>query len=290
MLSTFDSLGAGIPPLAQSAARAEDLGLDSLWVGDHLFFHRPNIEALVALGVAAGATSRIALGTGVLLPALRDPVVLAKQITSLQTVSRGRLLLGVGVGGEFPDEWEAVGIPPSERGARTDEMLDFLIAASSGKPVEHASKHYAVRMPGMLPVEEAPPIWVGGRADAALRRVKRVGRGWLTVWTSVRRMQEACAELDEAGVRAALLVFVSFGESKPAVRAQAESFVRGHYNLPFSAMERYVLCGSAAEVAESLASFHDVGVRDFVIYPMAPDPSTEYERARQVYELLGMNA
>jgi alkanesulfonate monooxygenase SsuD/methylene tetrahydromethanopterin reductase-like flavin-dependent oxidoreductase (luciferase family) len=299
MLSTFDSLSAGIPPVARSAARAEALGLDSVWVGDHMFFHRPNIEALVALSAAAGATSRIGLGTGVLLPALRDPVVLAKQLTSLHVVSGGRLLLGVGVGGEFPAEWEAVGIDPAERGARTDEVVDLVLAASSGEPVNHASPHYKVRMPAMLPVlEQPPPVWVGGRADAALRRAVRIGRGWLTVWTSARRMKEAREQLEamraEAGraepVRPGLFVFVSFGNTESAVRDQAAAFVQGHYNLPFSFMERYVVGGSVAAVAESLAPFRDLGVEDFVISPMAADPSSFYEQACAVYDLLGVGA
>ncbi len=291
MLSTFDSLGAGIPPVAQSAARAEALGLDSVWVGDHLFFHRPNIEALVALGVAAGATSRIGLGTGVLLPALREPVVLAKQLTSLQAVSGGRLLLGVGVGGEFPAEWDAVGVVPAERGARTDEVLDLVLAAWSGQPLRHVSTHYRVRTPAMLPIgERPPPVWVGGRSDAALRRAARVGRGWLTVWTSARRMQEGLAHLEGTGVRPGLLVFVSFGKSKAAVRDQAAAFVRGHYNLPFSAMERYVVGGTATATAEALVPFRNLGVADFVLYPMAPDPSSCYEQVCAVYDLLGVGA
>jgi alkanesulfonate monooxygenase SsuD/methylene tetrahydromethanopterin reductase-like flavin-dependent oxidoreductase (luciferase family) len=286
MLSTFDSLGAGIPPIATAAHRAESLGLDSLWVGDHLFFHQPNIEALVALSVAAGATTTIGLGTGVLLPALRDPVVLAKQVTSLHAVSGGRLLLGVGVGGEFPAEWEAVGVDPSERGARTDELIDLVLAASSGKPVSHASAHYKLDMPAMGVVHPTPPpVWVGGRADAALRRVARVGTGWLTVWTSVRRMKDA---IDATGVRPALLVFTSFGDTDSAVRSQAEAFVRGHYNLPYEAMERYVIGGSATAVADALAPYVDLGVRDFVIYPVSPDPSSRYEDACAVYDLLGL--
>jgi alkanesulfonate monooxygenase SsuD/methylene tetrahydromethanopterin reductase-like flavin-dependent oxidoreductase (luciferase family) len=290
MLSTFDSFGQGIPPVGDAAARAESLGLDSVWAGDHLFFHRPNIEALVALAVAAGSTSRIGLGTGVLLPALREPVVLAKQLTSLHAASGGRLLLGIGVGGEFPAEWEAVGIDPAERGARTDEVIDLVMGAFTGKAVDHTSAHYQVQTPPMVPAHsEPPPVWVGGRADAALRRAARVGRGWLTVWTSARRMEEAIAQFEGTGVRPALLVFTSFGDSATAVSEQSELFVNGHYGLPLSAMERYIVGGPPAAVAESLAPYRELGVRDFVIYPLDPDPSSRYEDACEVYDLLGMS-
>lgn len=272
-------MGAGIPSAGAAARRAEWLGLDSVFVGDHLFFHSPNVEAIVALSAAAGATTRIGLGTAVLLPALREPVVLAKQLTSLQAMSGGRLLLGVGVGGEFLPEWEAVGVDPAERGSRTDELLDFLAAAWSEQPVDHVGKHYEVRMPAMSPAGPMPPVWVGGRADAALRRVQRLGTGWLTVWTSARRMKEA---VEAFGVRPGLLVFADFEGSN------GRAFVEGHYAMPFENMERYVAAGPPAAVAESLAPFVELGVRDFVIFPMAPDPSAHYEDAAEVYELLGM--
>jgi alkanesulfonate monooxygenase SsuD/methylene tetrahydromethanopterin reductase-like flavin-dependent oxidoreductase (luciferase family) len=291
MLSTFDSMCEGIPSIARAARHAEDVGLDSLWVGDHLFFYSPNIEALIALSIAAGATTRIGLGTGVLLPALRDPIVLAKQLSSLHAASGGRLLLGIGVGGDYPAEWEAVGLSPTERGARTDEVVDFLLAALSGQPVTHDSAHYSLRTPSMLPAPlsgDDVPIWVGGRADAALRRAARVGRGWLTVWTSARRMKDAIAELEGTDTRPALMVFTSFGDTVAAARDQGESFVRGHYNLPFSAMERYVMLGSPEQVADSLGEYRDLGVNDFVIYPTAPDPSAHYEDVVKVYDLLGV--
>lgn len=288
MLSTFDSMGVGIPSIASGAARAEELGFDSLWVGDHLFFHRPNVEAIVALSVAAGATEKIGLGTGVLLPALREPVLLAKQITSLQAASGERLLVGIGVGGEFPPEWAAVGIDPAERGSRTDEILEFLTRVFRGDPVNYRSQHYQFRCPPMQPVcAAAPPIWVGGRSGAAIRRAVHFGSGWLSVWASSRRMKDSMALLTETGVRASILVFVSFG-SRTAARQQAVEFVAGHYNLPFSSMERYVCLGSAEAVAEQLYPYRQLGLEDFVIYPMAPDPSQGYGEAAAVYEALGM--
>ena len=85
-------------------------------------------------------------------------------------------------------------------------------------------------------------------------------------------------------------MFVSFGNTESAVRDQAAAFVQGHYNLPFSFMERYVVGGSVAAVAESLAPFRDLGVEDFVISPMAADPSSFYEQACAVYDLLGVGA
>jgi alkanesulfonate monooxygenase SsuD/methylene tetrahydromethanopterin reductase-like flavin-dependent oxidoreductase (luciferase family) len=296
MLPTFDSMSAGIPNVAAAACEAEDLGFDSLWVGDHLFFHKPNVEAIVAVAAAAGATSRIGIGTSVLLPPLRDPVVLAKQVSSLHAVSGGRFMMGIGVGGEYEPEWRSVGVPVSERGVRTDEVVSIVQAALSGKPVSMQTQHYSVDMPAMLPAPSSVddvPIWVGGRADAALRRAARIGEGWLTVWTSVRRMQEAQAQLaayaEEYGrpkARACNLVWACLDKDVSAAREQAAAFVRGHYDMPFENMEKWVLCGPPDKVAEGLAEFRAAGVEDFVLFPMAPDPTTQYEQARVAYELL----
>lgn len=294
MLNNFDSMRAGMPDLRAAARHAEALELDSLWVGDHLFFHTPSVEAVVALAVAAGATDHIALGSGVLLPALREPVLLAKQVSSLMAVSGGRLVLGVGVGGEFAAEWEAVRVDVSERGARTDAVLDIVLTALSGALVDHSSRHYEVHTPAFLPAPaEPPPVWVGGRSTAALRRAVRVGDGWLSMWASPRRLTEARAELDAltaaAGrtdrVRIGALIFVSFGEEE-AARGRARAFSESHYGMPSENIERWVLWGPPERVAQSLVAYVDAGVEDFILFPMENATGEAYQQVRQVYDLL----
>lgn len=292
-LPVFDSLGAGIPSVAESARRAEALGLHSVWAGDHLFFHRPNLECLVAIAAAAGATTTLGLGTGVLLPALRQPIVLAKQLATLQIVSGGRLSLGIGVGGEFGPEWEAAAVDPSERGSRTDDFVDFFTLCATGDAVDFQGETFAVTCPPMRPMaDEVPTIWVGGRSEAALRRTARIGDGWLSVWSSPGRIREARAELDELAKefqrpppRIGMVVFVNLGALTEA-RAEAEEFVTKHYDLPFKKMDKWFLLGEVDQVAADVSELQAAGVDHFVIYPAAGDPSAQFEAVREMADLV----
>ena len=110
-------------PLLALAERAERLGFDSIWVGDSVLA-RPRHDAITLLGAVAGRTRRVALGTAVLLPALRNPVLLAHQVATLDQVSDGRVILGIAAGW-LDAEFDAVGVPYAERGARTDEAIEI---------------------------------------------------------------------------------------------------------------------------------------------------------------------
>ncbi len=123
---SLPTTGEDVPDVVEAARTAERAGFDSVWVGDHLADGRPILESTVALAAAAAVTERVRLGFGVLQLALRHPAWAAKQIGSLQTLSRGRLVLGVGAGGDTPLEWAAAGVPVAERGARTDRALAAL--------------------------------------------------------------------------------------------------------------------------------------------------------------------
>src|SRR5262249_46667158 len=139
------------------AQAAEAAGFDSLWAGDHVSFHLPLLELTVALATFAAATERIRVGAGVLLLPLRPPALVAREFGSLDYVSGGRVILGIGVGGEHPADFEAVGVPVGERGARANHamgVLRELFAREAPAPVQ----------------PNGPPLWVGGRSDAAIRR------------------------------------------------------------------------------------------------------------------------
>src|SRR3989337_4467304 len=110
----------------RDAARIEAMGYDSVWSSEHIFFYFPTFDALTGLAAAAALTSRIRLGTAILLLPLRPAALAAKEITPVDVFSGGRLTLGVGVGGEYPKEFQAVGVPVGERGVRTDEAIQVL--------------------------------------------------------------------------------------------------------------------------------------------------------------------
>src|SRR5213593_1527801 len=124
------------PPeeLFSLAPRSEELGFDSLWTGDHVSFHNPLYECLTLLASYAGITRRIKLGSAVYLLALRHPTVAAKITSTLDALSGGRFIFGVGVGGENPKEFEACGIPVGERGARVSEGVEAVRALWRDSP------------------------------------------------------------------------------------------------------------------------------------------------------------
>ena len=162
----------------------DDCGYDSLWVGDHIAFAVAIFDPLLQLAQAAVVSRRLKLGTNVYLVPLRHPVPIAKQAATLDHLSEGRLIFGVGIGGEFPKEFEACGVPLGERGARLTAAIPLLRQLWSGEPVSYGGRYFGAfsevlmqppaRQPG------GPPIWVGGRADAALARAGRLADGWIS--------------------------------------------------------------------------------------------------------------
>ncbi len=158
--------------IKEFARTVEDLGFDSLFVTDHLLvgkrFYSVNwLEPLTTLAVAAGATERVRLGTSVLVMPLRDPVILAKELATLQFLSTDRVVLGAGVGWNDA-EYEAVGVHKSERGKRTDEMLDIMMPLLEGEHVTYHGTFYSVDDVFIEPrTSQRPLLWIGGGSQLA---------------------------------------------------------------------------------------------------------------------------
>ena len=185
--------------LGPVAVRAEALGFDSVWVGDHLAFHNPTLDALGALSYVAALTRRVRIGPCVYLLALRHPTTVAKQVTSLDVLAGGRVVFGVGVGGEFPKEFEAAGVPHRERGARVDEGIAVCRALWGPSPVSFEGRftRFADVVFEPKPVQPGgPPIWIGGRSDAALRRAARLGDGWVSYLVTPERFRASLGKIE----------------------------------------------------------------------------------------------
>ena len=283
-LPTFDPLRIGGRPRFVEAARlAEDSGFDAVWVGDHLHVPSPVYDSTVALAAVAATTTRVKLGFGVMLLGLRHPAWVAKQLTTIDALAPGRLLLGVGVGGEFPAEFEALGLNVRQRGRLLDQALAELPDWLQGRST-----------PPLSPTISAlPPIWVGGRSDAAMQRAARIGDGWLSTWMSTERIKEqgdALAELAAAqgrprpAVGLALSVHVDANEGR--AREQAEDFTQAMYGMPFEKVARYTPVGSAERVAERIAAYADAGVDEFVLTPLTGEPTAQIARLAELHELI----
>src|SRR6266436_3807536 len=163
--------------------RLEAIGYDSVWTGDHVSFHNPIYESLTLLASYVPITHRIKLGVAVYLLALRSPAVAAKMTATLDVLSGGRLIFGVGVGGENPKEFEVSGVPHRERGARVTEAIEVVRALWRDTPASFNGRFTQFETVSIdpKPVQRpGPPIWVGGRSDAALARAGRQGDGWIS--------------------------------------------------------------------------------------------------------------
>jgi probable F420-dependent oxidoreductase len=279
---------------------AEDAGYDSLWAGDHLSFVNPILEITVALAAFAARTERILLGAGVLLLPLRPPGLAAKQIASIDFLSGGRVLLGVGVGGEGPKDFEAAGVPLGERGPRTDEAIEALRVLFSGGPCTfsgqfHRFEDVEIDPPPVRP--GGPPILVGGRTEAALRRAGRLGDGWLAYMVSadsfardlavVRRHAEDAGR-DPLLIEPALVVPVHLDDSGPRARRRTREHLSRRYGRTFEThhVERYCVAGTAEDCRERLEAYASAGVCHVVFNPAGPSDGFLDECRRLAVEVV----
>ena len=168
--------------IAKLAKQIEDLGYDFLGCGEHVSFHGETANGLVSLSVAAGATEHIRLMSAITLVPLYPAALLAKMGAALDVASNGRFTLGVGVGGEFPNEFEACGVPVKQRGSRTDDALEVITRTWTQTDVTYEGRYTTLKNFSLkpLPIQKPhPPIWVSGRTDAAMKRAAKYGDGWL---------------------------------------------------------------------------------------------------------------
>ena len=274
--------------LAAICAHAEELGADGLWACDHLFWHGPSLECMVALTVAATATRRVHLGTCVIQLPLRQAPAVAKQAASMQSISQGRLILGVGVG-SHAGEYEQAGIDYHTRGRLLDAGIAELRRSwASGQHVAGGDTRStgAVRY-RQLPMPSPIPIWVGGSSEAALRRAAGLADGWMPLFLNPTEYGDAverlAKEVDRAGrapssVTPAIVLFVSIDDDPGAARTRGTQWMSSLYGIPAKAFERHLICGTAAEVAGLMADFRHAGAEHVAVYVTADQPLEQFER------------
>jgi len=279
----------------QQARAAEGLGFDSLWVGDHIAFHMPLLESLSLLSFLAGVTERVLLGTGVYLLPLRHPTLAAKAAATADLLSGGRVILGVGVGGEYPPEFEASGVPVRERGSRMDEAIPLLRRLWTEARVAHEGKHYRFGpiAPEPKPVQAAgPPIWIGGRSPAAMRRAGMLGDGYVSTMTSPERyrtnLELIAKHANEAGrsiprFGTGALLFTVLDPSYEGAATRAGEMLSRVYNRPFhDAARKYCLLGRPPDILEQMRAFARAGVRHFLLAPLMEPGGFVDEVAKQL--------
>lgn len=290
--TTLATADGGIASPVQVARRVEDLGLDSLWVSDHLAWGTPILDSTLTLTAAAAVTERIEIGYCVLQLALRPLAWAAKQIGTLQMISGNRLQLGVGIGGYPPEEWAAAGRSITDRGRRTDLALGALPQLLSGQPTAVPDAGGAQLT--LAPPAPMPPVWVGGGSPAALRRAARFGDGWLPAAVTLRQIADGVEQLRELS-RAA-------GRPTPRVGVSVFATLDSHlggmshdalvdlcsegFGMPRDHADAIVVSGKPGQVAERLAAHAEAGVDHVVVVPFGQGWEQQCDLLAEAVDLL----
>ena len=304
LLPTRESVMEGRPqaePLLNLAERAEGLGYDSVWVGDSVLA-RPRHEPLTLLAGVAARTRDVKLGTAVLLPALRNPVLLAHQVATLDQVSSGRLILGVGIATDVPNiraEFRSVGVPFEKRVGTLMEGMRLCKALWAGKPVDWDGRwHVEQGVLGPTPHQPGgPPIWGGGSAPAALERAARHFDGWFPNGPDAKRWGEQWRQVQamarEAGRKpgapeAALYLTLAVDENAARAGERMDEFLSAYYGQRPDVMKKRQACfsGPAAAAAEWLNGYVQEGA-GYLVLRFAGDHERHLETFSEVREKLG---
>jgi probable F420-dependent oxidoreductase len=292
--------------LREFAIRAEAMGFETLWVAEHLLTARGLygtawLSPLETLAFAAGCTSRIKLATGILIPPIRNPVFLAKEIASLHMLSGGRFELGVGVGWDAR-EFAAAGVKLSERGGRTDEILDIFAKLWTGDDVTHHGRYYHFDQVTIdPPLPTMPKLWVAGGskikidlspdpetiAPTVLERICQRSEGWLA--RAAGSNESVIADWREITGRLAAIGrppgSVTFGhvnmthivptdDEAAALKVQRPLIERvmGTHR-PFDHLRTCYLLGTPAQIRGRIGALADAGLRHLALSPLDYDPS-----------------
>jgi alkanesulfonate monooxygenase SsuD/methylene tetrahydromethanopterin reductase-like flavin-dependent oxidoreductase (luciferase family) len=283
-------------PLISFAQQAELLGFDSLWTGDSLLA-RPRLDPIVVLAAAAAATSRITLGTAAITPALRHPLIAANMITSLDHVSSGRLVLGVGSGFPMPEtelEFAAVGASFTGRAARLDETTQLWQRAwASTTPegvTDFTGKYWQATGLDRLPDPArpgGPPLWLAGSdTPRVLARVVRYYDGWLPFLPSAqayaKAWQQIQVEATAAGrapgaITAGMYATITVNPNRAAAQAELEDYLGHYYGRSLDQMSRLQAYGwgTPEECADWLAGYVRAGARHIIIRVGSLDAETQ---------------
>jgi alkanesulfonate monooxygenase SsuD/methylene tetrahydromethanopterin reductase-like flavin-dependent oxidoreductase (luciferase family) len=297
LLPTREAVMSGRPetaPLLAMAERAEAAGFDSVWIGDSLTA-RPRHEPLTLLAAVAARTRRVSLGTGVLLPALRNPVVLAHVVGTLDRVAEGRVILGVGIAADTPAirrEFAAAGVPFERRVGRVLETLEICRALWRRDGVSFGGKHFALQDVTLEPKPHrpgGPPIWIGGSGPTALREAARFD-AWFPTGPSVDffaeqlpRVQAAARAAGRAAdaVIGAAYVTLALDPSPAAAEQRLHGFLETYYAAPARAIMARQACyaGPIEGCVEWLQRWIDAGARHLALRFAGGDQLAQVDEA-----------
>lgn len=297
-VGTFLPEFAGVDLSARrtTVAELELAGLDHLVVGDHVsFLGGLGFDGLVQAAHLLALSDTLPVHVGVYLLALRHPLPVARQLADLSALAPGRLVLGVGVGGEDRHEYDICGVDPATRGARTDESLRLLRRLLQGQSVTADGRFYPVVDARVLPSVPELPIVVGGRSAAAVRRAALLADGWLSIWVSPERFRSVTALVAEHAEAAGrqvtrwrhgLQVWCGFGRTRESATRPLAEAMQSMYATSFTSFARYSPAGTAQDVAEALLPYVHAGCSSLNLIPRADDRDEALSGVAEVRRLL----
>lgn len=262
------------------AQRAVDAGITHAFTADHVSFHTGmGMDGILRAALVSTLHERLGVHVGVYLLALRHPLPVARQIVSLAESAPNRFVLGIGVGGEDPHEFEVCGVNPKTRGARTSEMLQIIKPLLAGETVTHRGTHFQIENAKIRPrLDHSVPIVVGGRSPAALRRAAQYADGYLGIWSDARKYQGLLAQFHEFAAAAGrshvpfkngLQLWAAVGSDRAEARARLAARMENMYRIPYERFARFAPAGTVREVADFLAPLREAGCEYFNLLAVA---------------------
>jgi len=257
----------------------ESLDIDSLWVSDRLVSNTLILEPITFLSYVAGRTQKLKFGTSTLVLPTRNPIVLAKELATLDFLAQGRLFPAIGLGGDESKDLQAIGIDRKERAARTDEMIVLMRRLWTEENVTFSGRFFSVEEATITPrpwQKSGLPIWIGGRSEAALRRTGRLGDGWLVssvapgeVEAGIKsiRAYAAQAERQVPDDHYGVLIPFYFAASAEEAMAVAGRSVRPRPDMPTS---EFTAFGTAEEIRRKVQAYIAAGATKFIMRPCGP--------------------
>lgn len=268
----------------EEIAHVETVGFDILTTGEHIVFHRPILDVVTVLAYAAAVTKTIKLAPSTIILPLRHPTIIAKELVSLDVLSKGRLIASIGIGGDYPREFQACGVPKTQRGIRSNEALEIMRKYWSGERFDYHGKVFQLEDVNMLPTPVqlgGPPIWVCGRTEAAMRRAVTLGDGWQPYMYTAAQFRDSVATIGEIAAQEGRqladdfaytsFVYCSMHESVDEARNRAIEQLSYRFALPFEKMvDRYCAYGPPARIVDELASYVNAGANTLVVGLVMP--------------------
>ncbi|MDG2114339.1 MAG: LLM class flavin-dependent oxidoreductase [Actinomycetota bacterium] len=277
-----------------------DAGIDHIFFADHVSFRGGHgHDGMVLAAAIANLHPTIGMYIGVYLLPLRHPVPVARQLSNLAEMAPGRIAFGVGVGGDDRHEVEVCGVDPATRGRRTDESLEIVQRLLAGETLDYDGDHFSLEEARIVPVPDPKiPVYVGGRAEAALRRAGRFADGWLGIWCTPDRYKQAIDKFALAAEEAGrsfvpdhgIQLWVGVGDDREEAAGHVGKAMEGFYRVPFEKFERYTPYGTVDDIMSFLEPFVEVGCRHFNLTPCAGSSERGVDTIAEVRERLRVAA